>query len=63
MGAHGPTSFWREKVIAIVILLNDNENAIVAKTSYQMLGILSFSNPERAFPRSMEVSTHTFVVK
>ena len=63
MGAHGPTSFWREKVIAIVILPNDNENAIVAKTSYQMLGILSFSNPERAFPPSMEISTHTFVVK
>ena len=63
MGAHEPTSFWRENVIAIVILLNDNENVIVGKTSYQMLGILSFGDQERALPPSMEISIQTFVVK
>ena len=39
------------------------ENVVVAKTSYQMLGILSFSGRERALPPSKEISILTFVVK
>ena len=39
-----------------------SENVVVAKTSYQMLGILSFSDRERDLPRSTEKSV-TFVVK
>ena len=39
-----------------------SENIIVAKTSYQMLGISSFSNRERALPPSTEISELTFVV-
>ena len=39
------------------------ENLVVAKTSYQMLGILSFSDRERALPPSTEISELTFVVK
>jgi len=35
----------------------------MAKTSYQMLGILSFSDRERALPPSTETSELTFVVK
>ena len=35
----------------------------MAKTSYQMLGILSFSDQERASPPSTEISVLTFVVK
>ena len=35
----------------------------MAKTSYQMLGILSFSDRERALPPSTEMSEQTFVVK
>ena len=35
----------------------------MAKTSYQMLGILSFSNRERALPPSTEITELTFVVK
>ena len=35
----------------------------MAKTSYQMLGILSFSDQERALPTSTEISELTFVVK
>ena len=35
----------------------------MAKTSYQMLGILSFSDRERALPPSTEISELTFVVK
>ena len=31
-----------------------SENVVVAKTSYQVLGILSFSDRERALPPSME---------
>ena len=50
-----PTSFWRENVVADVIL---------PKTSlYQMLGILSFSDRDRALPPSMELSELTFVLK
>ena len=39
------------------------ENVVVAKTSYQMLGILSFSDRERALPPSKEISELTFVLK
>ena len=39
------------------------ENVVVAKTSYQMLEILSFSDRERALPPSTEISELTFVVK
>ena len=35
---------------------------MVVKTSYQMLGILSFSDRERATPPSTELSKLTFVV-
>ena len=35
----------------------------MAKTSYQMSGILSFSGRERALPPSKEISLLTFVVK
>ena len=40
-----------------------SENVVVAKTSYQMLGILSFSNREWALPPSTEISELTFVVE
>ena len=39
------------------------ENVVVAKTSYQMLGILSFIDRERALPPSKEISELTFVLK
>ena len=35
----------------------------MAKTSYQMLGILSFSDRKRALRPSTEISELTFVVK
>ena len=35
----------------------------MAKTSYQMLEVLSFSGRERALSLSMEISELTFVVK
>ena len=38
-------------------------DVVVAKTSYQMLGILSFSDREKALPPSKEMSMLTFVVK
>ena len=40
-----------------------SENVVVAKTSYQMLGILSFSDLERASPPSTEINQLTFAVK
>ena len=40
-----------------------SDNIVVAKTRYQMLGILSFSNRERALPPSTEIAELTFVVK
>ena len=59
-----PTSFWRENVVAVVSLLRSfSENVVVAKTSYQMLGILSFSDRERALPPTTEISVLTLVVK
>ena len=42
MLARKPTSFWRENVTAF------NENVVVAKTSYQMFELLSFSDLEWA---------------
>ena len=39
------------------------ENIVMAKTSYQKLGILSLSDRERALPPSTEISELTFVVK
>ena len=40
-----------------------NENVVVGKTSYQMLGVSSFSDREGALPPSREISVLTFVVK
>ena len=40
-----------------------SENIVVATTSYQMLGILSFSERERALPPLTEISELTFVLK
>ena len=40
-----------------------SENVVVAKTSYQMLGVSSFSDREGALPPSRELSVLTFVVK
>ena len=65
MRTREPASFWRENVVAVVILLATSlsENVVVAGTSYQMLGILSFSERERALPSSTEISILTLVVK
>ena len=41
-----------------------SENVVVAKKSYQMLGILSFSDRERALPLSTEITSEpTFVAQ
>ena len=40
-----------------------SENVVVAKSSYQMLGVSSFSDREGALPPSRELSVLTFVVK
>ena len=40
-----------------------SEHVVVAKTSYEMLQIFSFSDLERAQPPSMEISVLTLVVK
>ena len=40
-----------------------SENVVVAKTTCQMLGILSFSDREKALPTSKEINLPTFVVK
>ena len=40
-----------------------SENVVVAKTSCQMLGILSFSDREKALPTSTEIKELTFAVK
>ena len=53
-------------MLVIVILLQKSfrENVVVAKTSYQMLGILSFSDEERALRHSTGISELTaFVAK
>ena len=52
-------------MVAVLILIATSlsENVVVAGTSYQMLGILSFSDRERALPSSTEKSVPTFVVK
>ena len=51
-------------MVPVVILLATSlsENVVVAGTSYQMLGNLSFSDRERALPSSTEISILTFVV-
>ena len=55
--AREPTSFWRENVIAMHrhSTTSFSENVLVAKTSYQMLGISSFSDREKALPCSPEI--------
>ena len=40
-----------------------SENVVMAKISYQMLGILSLSDRKRALPPSTEISVLTLVVK
>ena len=40
-----------------------SENVVMAKISYQMLEILSFSDRERASPPSTEITVLTLVVK
>ena len=40
-----------------------NENIVAAKTSYQMLGISSFSDRKRVLSPPTEISELTFVVK
>ena len=40
-----------------------SKNVVVAKTSYQMLEILPFSDRERASPPSTEISVLTLMVK
>ena len=52
-------------MVAVVNLLRvlARKNIVMAKTSYQMLGILSFSDRERALPPSTEIRELTFVVK
>ena len=42
-------SFWRENVVAVVILLRVfARNVVMAKTRYQMLEVLSFCDRESA---------------
>ena len=48
-----PASFWRENLVAVVILLRVSENVVMAETSYQMLEVLSFCDRERAEPPSI----------
>ena len=40
-----------------------SENVVMAKVSYQMLGILSLSDRKRASPPSTEISVLTLVLK
>ena len=64
MHARKPTSFWRENVVAVVSSTTSfSENVVMAKISYQMLRILSFSDRERASTPSTEISVLTLVVK
>ena len=64
MLAREPTSFWREKSDSCRHSTTSfGENVVVAKKSYQMLGILSFSDRERALSPSKEMSVLSFVVK
>ena len=60
-------SFWRENVVAFVILLRVlarvRESVVVPGTSYQMLEVLAFCNLERAEPPSITIRVLTFLVK
>ena len=46
MLAREPASFWREKVVSFVILLQGCETIMVTETSYQILDVLSFCDRE-----------------
>ena len=67
MLASEAASFWRENVVAFVILLRVlarvRESVVVAGTSYQMLEVLAFCNLERAEPPSITIRVLTFLVK
>ena len=64
MRAREPASFWRGKCDSRRhSTTNFSENVVVAKTSYQMLGILLLSDRARASPPSTEISELIFVVK
>ena len=52
-------SYWREKLIAIVIQLHVLvKNVLVAETSYQMLDVLLFCDRERAKASSLKIIVH-----
>ena len=57
--AREPASFWRENVVAVQSTTSFSKNVVVAKTSYQKLGISSFSDWKRALSLSMEISVLT----
>ena len=67
MLAREAASFWRENVVAVVILLRVlarvRESVVVAGTSYQMLEVLAFCHLERAEPPSITITVLTFLVK
>jgi len=44
--AREPASFWREKVVSFVILLQGCETVMVTETSYQILDVLPFCDRE-----------------
>ena len=54
-------SFWRENVVAVVILLRVLTSVVVAGTS--LLEVLPFSNLERAQRPSITITVLTFLVK
>ena len=61
--AREPASFWRENVVAVVILLRVLARGSLAGTGYQMLEVLAFCNRERAQPPSITITVLTFQVK
>ena len=56
--AQETASFWREIVIAIVILLR---TVVVAGAIYRRLEVLSFCDQERASPPSIQITVLTFI--
>ena len=59
--------FWREKAVAVVILLrvfedNFEENFELVETSYQMSEVLSFCDQERASTPTITITVLTFLV-